>query len=386
MAKMFPAEKDNLSYIEQLHEITHRQSSYTKVMNDCYYRLMELFEARWLAMKNDYASRQSTPNLKDENVIAQLTTFQMTLEELGLSEMRAEDAKKAMMKIQKTPYIISGSIKGRGAVDSISPIARFQYKDGVFNIRLTGDLVKYYLNCKAYDRPSPLIARSFEGRYTPRFYEWAVQWRSRGWIEISFDQIRKEFLFNEYKDAAGKVHKAKYPNNDKLKKKVFDAAIEEIRQSFDKGVCEFWLKVVEPEMEKSGKRGRTPLPSSYKLLIMTAAEADAKEILPPEEIRMFVDEAEIMENLRRLEKLLQEVWDNSGAKDQQTYPKWIKKQLKVRATNSINAEPDLPRQVLNKVERIYREGITKQRRYGDVARIIRKALSEDFRLGGYKDK
>lgn len=385
MPKLWESEADNLPSIHQTHDVTHRRSEYSPMMNKCYYRIMEMFEARWLAMKEKCAEKGGFPDTKNKGNLALLTEYTITNEELGIDAEHAWTAKAALVKIQSTPILVSGEVKGNDDLETISPISHYKYskKNQTHEITLTTDLCKYYLECKIYDKISPLIARTFNGQYTPRFYEWACQWRAKqGWFVVTVEQMREEFLLYEHK-VGKKTQKAKYKENKDLKRWVFDPSIEEIKKAFDEGWCDFWLKVEEPVRVNTGKRGRPTSPTKWRLWIMTTIEA--VESKDEDGQQLFIDSAIVEQNIERVKTILQQYWTKAQASDVKTWPAWIAKQLRIRATNTVNPEPNLPWAVLTKLNYIYKKSLNTTRDWSDVAKIIRKVLWEEFHLGAPKN-
>lgn len=385
MPKLWESEADNLPSIHQSHEATHRQANYTPMMNKCYYRLMELFEARWLAMKAQCSEKGGFPDIKNEGNLRMLTHYSMTNEELGIDTQHVWTVKDAMTRIQGTPFFLKGQVRGKGSLISISPISKYEYNEETeqHDIDLTTHLCRYYLECKIYDKVNPLTARTFSGQYTPRFYEWACQWRvKQGWFVVTFDQMREEFLLNEHKEGKTTV-KAKYTSNKDLKRWVFDPSIEELRKAFDEGWCDFWLKVEEPPKTKTGKRGRPSNPTKFRLWIMTTIEAVEEK--DEKGNTLFVDTAIVDQNIAKVKEVLQQYWDKSQATDAKTWPAWIAKQLRIRAKDAVNPNPNLPFAVLCKLQYLYKQASKHDRQWDDLTRVIRTVLWDEFHLGAPKN-
>lgn len=379
----YPNEKENLPSIIQDHYITERRSKYTAMMNKCYYRLMEKFEARYQAIKD-----QVSPNLFGEHdrfTLGPLLNYDITNSEFGIDKEHAYTVKRALRAIMGEPFVISGSMKGNAAVELIAPISYVKYDPDkeVFNIQLSELIVNHYLELNVYDRYSPLIARSFDGQYTPRFYEWACRWRKQGFYDIDYDTIRTEFWLNAYTDDKGKKHKAKYRDNGAIMRKIIIPSLDEIRQSFQNGTCDFWLRLEEKsDNPQAGKRGRPSKPTRFRCW-MEFEEANAVELNDngtPKQGYLFPDEAAINKTLDDIQRWLITCTARGNTLDKKL-PEKILNQVRVRAFNTINPEPDLPRQVLVKLQDIYyRQQKKPDARWGEVVMIIKTALREDFRI------
>lgn len=385
MPGMFPHEKENLPSVKQDHAITERRSDWTAMMNKCYYRLMEKFEARYEAMKETV--KPNLFGLHDKGTLLPLLDYDITNAEFGIDGEHAYTVKRALKAIMSTPFVISGSMKGNASVELITPISYIKYDSAteMFKIRLSEFIVDHYLELKVYDRYSPLIARSFDGQYTARFYEWACRWRKQNFYDLDYDTIRLEFLLNEHERQEGKKTvkvKAKYRDNGDILKRIITPSLDEIKAKFDEGVCDFWLRKEDlPDLSKPARRGRPAKPTKFRLWL-EFKEADAVELNEdgtPKEGYLFPDEADIEMTLKKIHDKLVYATRAANTLDKKL-PGKVVNQIRVRAFNTMNPEPTLPRQVLVKLQDIYVRAEKKQLRWGDFVKIARKALEQDFRI------
>ena len=116
---------------------------------------------------------------------------------------------------------------------------------------------------------------------------------------------------------------------------------------------------------------------------MEFEEANAVELNDngtPKQGYLFPDEAAINKTLDDIQRWLITCTARGNTLDKKL-PEKILNQVRVRAFNTINPEPDLPRQVLVKLQDIYyRQQKKPDARWGEVVMIIKTALREDFRI------
>lgn len=120
--------------------------------------------------------------------------------------------------------------------------AKHEKKRNIYTIDVSRDIMPYLVELAAEFTTYDLtVAISLKSTYSQRFYEYCSQYKNR---------TNKTFFFTVEKLREMMMLENKYANINDFKRYVLDVAQKELKELYDKGLCDLWFEYAVKDTDK----------------------------------------------------------------------------------------------------------------------------------------
>lgn len=164
-----------------------------------------------------------------------------------------------------------------------------------FEVEVSKKVIPYLLNLtKNFTQYDAYKIFNLHNKYSMRFYEKCCQHKKQGYFRMTEEEIRDSFGVYKVEPGTDKRIKPMYPSPSQFEKFVIKVPQAELKEKFDKGLCDFYFEFIATEyaMGKShptkwyfsiGYKGHPADTSNYY--------KGAKQLQQPVEQNIFDDSA-----------------------------------------------------------------------------------------------
>lgn len=126
--------------------------------------------------------------------------------------------------------------------------AKFNADTKEFSVQVSAEIIPFLLNQNAkFTRFDAYYIFDLENKYSQRFYIKCCQFKKQGFFTMTEEEIRERFCV--YKTVKGTDIRLNplYKNASQFRKNVLDKAKKELKEKFDKGMCDCYFDYVATE-------------------------------------------------------------------------------------------------------------------------------------------
>ena len=313
--------------ISQANEITNSMSPLDLVQKRCFYLIVQ-------QVRKDYVETDNAnPVYKD-------MTIHMAPENLA----RARDAKHITQAFEslKTLRNANFTIETDDYMLNVGIInyAKYYKEKKIYEVQVSKEILPYLvdLSRRYFTSYNLTVAITLRHVSTQRFYEMCNQYKHKAGMKffIEADQLRNMLMLD-----------GKYQKDSQMRKKVFDVAQKELKELYDKGQCDLCFDYKPDEATKVGKKY-----TRYWIYIHTKETDQYQE-------QTF---KQTQQQALYIYKVCLSVFKRDKKYCQRVY-QWLE------------LHPDKIQEMFDKVTRWQ-----KDYKGADLAKIIRFAFKEDFRI------
>ena len=220
--------------ISQANEITKSMSPLDLVQKRCFYLIVQ-------QVRKDYVETDRETNKYED------MTIRMTSEQLAKTrdEKHVKEAFKSLEKLRNAYFKIEDD--KMMLVVGIINYAKYDKDKKIYEIQVSKELMPYLvdLSRRFFTSYNLTVAISLRHVCSQRFYELCNMYKNKAGQKFFLDvsEMRKMLMVED-----------KYESDYKMRKYVFDVAQKELKELYDKGQCDLCFDYKPDEATKVGKK------------------------------------------------------------------------------------------------------------------------------------
>ena len=311
--------------ISQANEITNSMSPLDLVQKRCFYLIVQQVRKKYI--------ETDQPTKKYENMIINMTSDTLAK---ARDEKHVTQAFESLAKLRDQYFkIVTKDFK---LVVGIINYAKYIEETKMYEVEVSKEILPYLvdLSRRYFTSYNLTVAITLRHVSTQRFYELCNQHKAGMKFFIEADQLRNMLMLD-----------GKYQKDSQMRKKVFDVAQKELKELYDKGQCDLCFDYKPDEATKVGKKY-----TRYWIYIHTKETDQYQE-------QTF---KQTQQQALYIYKVCLSVFKRDKKYCQRVY-QWLE------------LHPDKTQEMFDKVTRWQ-----KDYKGADLAKIIRFAFKEDFRI------
>ena len=313
--------------ISQANEITNSMSPLDLVQKRCFYLIVQQVRKKYI--------ETDQPTKKYENMIINMTSDTLAK---ARDEKHVTQAFESLAKLRDQYFkIVTKDFK---LVVGIINYAKYIEETKMYEVEVSKEILPYLvdLSRRYFTSYNLTVAITLRHVSTQRFYELCNQYKHKAGMKffIEADQLRNMLMLD-----------GKYQKDAHLRKFVFDVAQKELKELYDKGQCDLCFDYKPDEATKVGKKY-----TRYWIYIHTKETDQYQE-------QTF---KQTQQQALYIYKVCLSVFKRDKKYCQRVY-QWLE------------LHPDKTQEMFDKVTRWQ-----KDYKGADLAKIIRFALKEDFKI------
>lgn len=238
---------------------------------------------------------ESTFLFKPEDLAGNLLNFEIPLKELGISPKKYDELEAACDALlhvdmsykrydeyERQTYIVKQNVFHKiefPKADINAAGEKVAYKGGmrrkgVIKISMVDESAREILNLrKGYTRHLRGITQLCRSPRTPRLYIYLSAWRSRGWCEVNYIDLKEFFGVLTFSKDRKRITENRYVKYGAFHRDVLDPVLKEMRKLSDEGKVEFCFEY-EPVYPRGVTRGD---PDSIRFTLIEGKMGQAQQ-------------------------------------------------------------------------------------------------------------
>ena len=220
--------------ISQANEITNSMSPLDLVQKRCFYLIVQQVRKKYI--------ETDQPTKKYENMIINMTSDTLAK---ARDEKHVTQAFESLAKLRDQYFkIVTKDFK---LVVGIINYAKYIEETKMYEVEVSKEILPYLvdLSRRYFTSYNLTVAITLRHVSTQRFYELCNQYKHKAGMKffIEADQLRNMLMLD-----------GKYQKDSQMRKKVFDVAQKELKELYDKGQCDLCFDYKPDEATKVGKK------------------------------------------------------------------------------------------------------------------------------------
>ena len=220
--------------ISQANEITNSMSPLDLVQKRCFYLIVQQVRKKYI--------ETDQPTKKYENMIINRTSDTLAK---ARDEKHVTQAFESLAKLRDQYFkIVTKDFK---LVVGIINYAKYIEETKMYEIEVSKEILPYLvdLSRRYFTSYNLTVAITLRHVSTQRFYELCNQYKHKAGMKffIDADQLRNMLMLD-----------GKYKKDSQMREKVFDVAQKELKELYDKGQCDLCFDYKPDEATKVGKK------------------------------------------------------------------------------------------------------------------------------------